>query len=303
MTGRRTQNGRSYLDPAVLSKINRLDLIARLVVEGFITGLHKSPFHGFSVEFSEYRPYMTGDSIKDIDWKVLGRTERFYVKRFQEETNVRAHLIVDGSGSMTFGSGDVSKLQYAKYLAAALAWMLIRQRDAAGLVTFDKAVRTFMPPRSAPGYLHVILSEIEKLTGRGETQVASTFHDLAERITRRSLIIVLSDLLDSQQEVMRALKHFRHRKHEVIVFHILDPLELDFNLRGNVEVRDMESHNAVSVETLYLRKSYKEKVEQFIHAYRKECREHRIDYNLLRTDTLYSDALTAYMVKRSRMGV
>ncbi len=299
---REVKTDKRYLDPLVVSRISRLDLIARLVVEGFITGLHKSPFHGFSVEFSEYRPYMTGDSIKNIDWKVLGRTERFYVKEFQEETNLRAHILLDGSNSMTFGSSGITKLDYAKYLAAALSYMMLRQRDAVGLVVFDRTIRSYLPPRSVMSYLNVLLSEIDKLEGGSDTSISGTFHELAERIKRRSLIIILSDLLDNQDEVLKALKHFRYRKHEVIVFHILDKQETDLNFSGNVLLEDAETREAIPVETLYIKDTYKKRVKEFINRYKRECRLHHIDYLTINTEENFGTALTNYLVKRKMMG-
>ncbi|MCD6116897.1 DUF58 domain-containing protein [bacterium] len=293
---------KKYLDPLVVSRISRLDLIARLVVEGFITGLHKSPYHGFSVEFSEYRPYMTGDSIKNIDWKVLGRTERFYVKQFQEETNLRAHILIDASNSMTFGSSGITKLAYAKYLAAALSYMLLKQRDAVGLAAFDSTIRSYLPPRSVMSYLNVMLSEIDHLQGGNDTSIANTFHELAERIKRRGLIIILSDLLDNQDEVLKALKHFRHRKHEVIVFHILDKRETDLNFSGNVLLEDSETGDSIPVETLYVKNSYKSRMKEFIDRYRRECRLHHIDYLMINTEENFATALTKYLVKRKMIG-
>jgi len=292
-----------YLDPLVLSKLSRLDLIARLVVEGFITGLHKSPFHGFSVEFSEYRPYMTGDPFKNIDWKVLGRTERYYVKQFEEETNLRAHIIIDGSKSMSFGSNKITKLKYAKHLSAALCYLMLKQRDAVGLVTFDNEIRSYIPPKSVMSFLNVLLTEIDKLNGANDTSIATAFHQLAERIKKRSLIIVISDLLDDQEDVLKALKHFRHRKHEVIVFHIMDKQETELAYSGNVILQDLETGRSIPVETLYVRNTYKQKVEEFINRYKKVCRENRIDYEFVTTDTHFGDLLSKYLIKRKMIGV
>ncbi|MBN1561396.1 DUF58 domain-containing protein, partial [candidate division KSB1 bacterium] len=213
-----------YLQPQTASKLANLNLVARLVVEGFITGLHKSPYHGFSVEFAEHRQYMPGDEIKHIDWKVYAKTDRHFIKQFEEETNLKSYMLLDSSASMGYTSHALSKLEYSSYLVAALSYLMLKQRDSVGLVTFDEKIRTFMPPRSVKSYLTLILKELHKTTSHERTNVAATLHQMAERIHRRGLIILFSDLLDNPQKVMSGLKHFRHKKHEVIVFHILDPM-------------------------------------------------------------------------------
>ena len=297
-----TTDYRKYLRPEVVSRLSRLDLVARLVVEGFITGLHRSPYHGFSVEFSEYRPYMPGDPLRHIDWKVWGRTDRYYVKQFEEETNLRAYLLLDCSGSMAYTSGEVTKLNYAMYLSAALSYLMLLQRDAVGLVTFDKKIRSFFPPRSVFSYLHVLLKEMDGLKCGGETRLSDTFHDLAERIKRRGLIIVLSDLLDKPEDVLTALKHFRHRKHEVIVFHILDPMERNFDFKKDTIFIDMETGEKVQAQPWHIRSEYKEKMRGFLDHYKRECRQHRIDYVPSDTSQPFDTALFNYLVMRKKIG-
>ncbi|MDZ7372701.1 MAG: DUF58 domain-containing protein [candidate division KSB1 bacterium] len=291
----------SLLDPETLSRLGNLSFRARLVVEGFIAGLHQSPYHGFSVEFSEHRPYSPGDEIRLLDWKVYGRTDRFVVKQFQEETNLKAYLVVDASASMGFTSRGFTKLDYAKHLAAALAYLMLKQRDAVGLLTFDERPRTYYPPRSVLSYLTPILTELESLGPGGPTRLGPVLHELAERIRRRGLILVLSDLLDEPAEILSGLRHFRHDGHEVIVFHILDPLERDLDLSGNVVFEDLETHQRLGTQAAHIRRAYREQVRAFIDAMRKQCREHFIDYVLLDTSEPFDRALFEYLVKRKRL--
>jgi uncharacterized protein (DUF58 family) len=297
-----TPDYRKYLKPEVVSRLSRLDLIARLVVEGFITGLHRSPYHGFSVEFSEYRPYMSGDPIRNIDWKVLGRTDRYYVKQFEEETNLKTYILLDASGSMDYTSGHITKLNYAIYLSAALSYIMLLQRDAVGLVTFDEKIRSYQPPRSIFSYLHVILKEMDSLKSGGETKLSGTFHDLAERIKRRGLIIVLSDLLDDQDSVLSSLKHFRHKKHEVIVFHILDPMEQYFTFEKDTLFIDMETNEKIQTHPWHIRADYKNKIKTFLDRYKRECRQNRIDYFNMDTSTPFDIALLNYLAMRKKIG-
>lgn len=293
---------RKYLKPEVVSKLASMDLRARLVVEGFITGLHKSPYHGFSVEFAEHRQYMPGDEIKHIDWKVYGKTDRFYVKQFEEETNLKAYLLVDASASMGFKSQSITKLQYASYLAGALTYLLIRQRDAAGLLIFDEKIRKYLPPRSVTSYLHLILSELDQTESSSKTNIARALHQMAERIKRRGLIILFSDLFDDPQQVLSGLKHFRHRKHEVIVFHIFDPLELNFDFTQDAVFKDMETGEEITTQPWHIRLEYQKQVKNFIEYFKKNCRENRIDYVLLNTKEDYDRALFQYLLKRKRIG-
>jgi len=293
---------RKYLKPEVVSRLRNMNLRARLVVEGFITGLHRSPYHGFSVEFSEYRQYMPGDEIRHIDWKVYGKTNRFYIKQFEEETNLKSYLLLDSSGSMGYSSTGVTKLEYASYLAAALSYLMIEQRDAVGLVTFDKKIQKYLPPRSMKSYLPQILRELERAQCSEVTDVAGTFHEMAERIHRRGLIIVLSDLYDEPENVMSGLKHFRHKKHEVIVFHILDPIEINFDFKKNVLFKDLETGEQLMTQPWHIKAEYQKRIKSFIENYKRQCRLNQIDYVLLNTSLDFDYALMEYLTKRKRIG-
>jgi len=296
------QDYRQYLQPEVVSRLSNLNLVARLVVEGFITGLHKSPYHGFSVEFAEHRQYMPGDDIRHVDWKVYAKTHRYYVKEFEEETNLKSFLLLDASASMGYTSHNITKLQYATYLAAALSYLMLKQRDSVGLLTFDDKIRRYLPPRSVTTYLTLILQELQKTKTSSKTNIAGTFHQLAERIARRGLIIVFSDLFDDPQRVISGLKHFRHKKHEVIVFHILDPYERHFNFRQDATFRDLETGEKLSTQPWHIRGEYRALMNSFIENYKRQCRENRIDYVLMDTSENFDRALLQYLVKRKRIG-
>lgn len=293
---------RKYLKPEVVSKLKSLDLRARLVVEGFITGLHKSPYHGFSVEFAEHRQYMPGDEIKHVDWKVFGKTDRFYVKQFEEETNLKSYILFDASASMEYSSHGITKLQYASYLAGALTYLMIQQHDAVGLILFDEKIRRYLPPRSVSSYLHQILKELDQTKSSAKTNIAGALHQMAERIKRRGLIILFSDLFDEPKQVISGLKHFRHKKNEVIVFHILDPLELNFEFEQDALFKDMETGEELTTQPWHIRGEYQSKVQEFINNYKKVCRENQIDYVILNTKLDYSHALFEYLLKRKRIG-
>ena len=272
------------------------------MVEGFITGLHKSPYHGFSVEFAEHRQYMPGDDIRHMDWKVYAKTDRFFVKQFEEETNLKSYLLVDASASMGYTSHAITKLQYAGYLSAALSYLMLKQRDSVGLVTFDEKIRAMLPPRSVNSYLTVILQELQRTRSQSSTHIAAALHEMAERIHRRGLIILFSDLFDDPREVLSGLKHFRHKKHEVIVFHLLDPMERSFNFRRDAFFEDMESGETLSTQPWHIRGDYRTAVEQFIDEYKRECQGHRIDYVPVSTEQPFDRVLLQYLIKRKRIG-
>ena len=294
----------SYLEPETISRLSRLDLIARLVVEGFITGLHRSPYHGFSVEFSEHRAYMPGDSLRDVDWKAYGKTDRLYVKRYEEETNLKSYLLLDVSGSMAYRSGAaMSKFRYASSLAAALCYLMLRQRDAVGVMLFSDGVCSYVPPRSVSSHLQVLLKEIHAVTPAADTAMAPAFHDLAERISRRGLVIVLSDLLDDPEKVMMGLRHFRHRGHEVVLFQILDPRELDLDFSGETRFYDLEKPDRrLTTQPRHIRPEYTRLMRAMIETYRYQCAEAGIDHVLLDTATPFDVALGRYLVRRKKIG-
>jgi uncharacterized protein (DUF58 family) len=293
---------KQYLKPQVISRFTNMSLIARLVVEGFITGLHKSPYHGFSVEFAEHRQYMPGDDIRHVDWKVYAKTDRYYVKQFEEETNLKAYLLVDASASMNYTSHSITKIQYAKYLASALSYLMIKQRDSVGLLTFDEKIRTFLPPRSVTTYLSVILKQLQNTQCLNKTHVGQTFHQLADRINRRGLLIVFSDLFDDPHTVMTGLKHFRHNNHEVVVFHILDPFERYFDFKQSGVFEDMETGDKITTQPWHIRGEYRRLVSRFIETYKKQCRENNIDYVLMDTRENFERALLQYLIKRKKIG-
>jgi uncharacterized protein (DUF58 family) len=294
---------RRYLEPEVVSRLKTMELRARMVVEGFIAGLHKSPYHGFSVEFAEHRQYMPGDNIRDIDWKVYGKSDRFYVKEFEEETNLKAYLLLDTSASMGYHSKKkyLPKLEYCSYLAAAFSFMMLKQRDSVGLVGFDNKIHTYIPPKSAASHLHILLSHLDKLESSNETDVADTLHEMAERIKRRGLIILMSDLLDDPARIMAGLKHFRHRNHEVIVLHTLDPYERDFSFSKEAIFIDMETGEEITTLPWQIKKDYKKAFGGTFDEFSRECRMSNIDYHVIDTSQTYDVSLFAYLNKRSKL--
>jgi uncharacterized protein (DUF58 family) len=291
-----------YLDPKVLSNLRGLDLIARLVVEGFMTGLHKSPYHGFSVEFAEHRQYMPGDPFKHVDWKLYGKSDRFYVKIFEEETNLRAHILLDESASMGYASGDrLTKFQYSSFLAAALAYLMLMQQDAVGLLTFRDKIEKVIPPRSSRSHLRLILSELERSKPSSTTAMGTALEYLAERVKRRGLVILISDLMDDPARVIRGLKHFRHRQHEVVVFHVLDPYEIEFPFREETGFVDLETGRELMTQPWEIAEEYKRKFAEWSQTYQRACLENQIEYVRLSTETPYDTALLRYLEKRKRL--
>jgi len=296
-----SENRPRLLDPHFVSKLARLDLTARLVVEGFLTGLHRSPYHGFSVEFAEHRQYMPGDPLRHLDWKVLAKSDRKYIKQYEEETNLRAMLLVDTSASMGYGSHGITKLDYARQLAAALAYLMLRQNDAVGMFAFASGQGEQIPPRSTMGHVRPLLLLLERLTPGGTTNFASSLHSLAERMTRRGLVVILSDLLDEPDRIEQAIHHFRHRKHEVLVFHVLDPQEVSFNFEREAVYVDMESGERVTTRPQELRPDYRARVGEWRDRIRQYCIEKNAGYVPLTTDQPYDRALLEYLSKRARL--
>jgi len=293
---------RKYLLPETVAQMSNLELIARLVVEGFITGLHRSPYHGFSVEFAEHRQYRPGDETKNIDWKVFARTDKYYVKQYEEETNLRTMIAIDSSGSMKYASkGNISKFDYAIYLTAALSTLMIKQRDAVGIAVYDTDVRTYLPPRSKPSYLNEILKLLASIEPSNQTQTANALDKLAERVNRRSLVIVLSDFLDDADSVLNALKHFRHRNNEVVSFQIVDPREIDFKLGQGATFKDIETGEEMVSHPFHIQYSYSDAVQEFLEKIKRECYNHNIDYNLIDTSVPFDKAMREYLAKRRKM--
>jgi len=291
-----------FLDPEVVSRLRHMELRARLVVEGFLQGMHRSPYHGFSVEFAEYRQYMPGDAPRYVDWKVYGKTDRYYVKVFEEETNLKGAILLDKSASMAFAGAGVSKFRWGSMLAAALAFLMIKQQDAAGLVLFDDKIREYIPPRSVRGQMFQVLRALEHAAPSERTQLSTALHGMAERLRRRGLCIVISDLFDDTDAVIRGLKHFRHRQHEVIVFHVLDDLERSFDFRDEARFIDMETKQEIRSQPWFIKKDYRARIDAWMADLSRQCREHRIDYVPVTTSTPFDRALMAYLNKRSQLG-
>ncbi len=292
------------LSPELVGRLGRLDLVARLVVEGFLTGLHKSPYHGFSAEFAEYRQYIAGEPVVNMDWRVYAKTDRHYLKVFTEETNLRSHLLVDCSASMDYtgAEGRPTKKQYASYLAAALSYLLLRQNDAVGLVTFDEAPLAMVPARSMRRQLFEVLKVLDGLPAGKGTNLGEVLHRVAERVQRRGLVMLFSDLMDQPEKILAGLKHFRHRGHEVIVFQILDPREIALDFHGEVEFESLEQPGQkVRLEPAHMRESYRERFDQWRHDLRHECRRQLVDLVEISTDTPFEKGLGAYLQKRRRM--
>jgi uncharacterized protein (DUF58 family) len=293
--------GYRYLTADAVGRLQNLSLVARSVVEGFVTGLHRSPYHGFSVEFSGHREYSPGDNLRYIDWQAYGRTDRYYVKQYEEETNLRCHILLDSSASMSYGSGSISKYEYGAYLAASLAYLMIRQRDSVGLVTFDRDIRMRIPPGSTTAHLDRLLVELERTKPSQTTGISETFHALAENIKKRGLIIVISDLFDDEKEVFRALRHFRQKKHEVIIFHVFDHSELEFPFERTTDFIDSESRERIEVDPRYVRQDYLKEVTAFVDNYRRGCAEGLIEYVLADTQTPFETLLSSYLARRKRL--
>ena len=293
-----------YLDPQALSRLKNLSLAARVVVEGFFAGMHKSPHKGFSVEFAEHREYTPGVDPRHIDWRVFGRCDKLYIKQYEEETSLRCYILLDKSASMGYRSdGPLSKLQYSSFLAASLAYLMAFQHDSVGLMTFDDQVRENVPPRQGSGHLRVLMDLLEKTEPGNETKLGDTFHKLAETIKRRSLVVIISDLFDDADELVSGLKHFRHKKHDVIVFQTLDPAELTFPFEDVSCIEDMETGREITSDPRALRNGYLEELGNFLDLVRGGCLTSQIDYALAETNMKFDTFLGTYLAKRQMLMV
>jgi uncharacterized protein (DUF58 family) len=288
----------NYFDPLTLSKLSTLLLRARYVVEGLISGVHTSPYKGFSVEFSEHRQYAPGDEIRHIDWKAYAKFDRYYIKEYEEETNLRCYLLIDASASMSYRSNGVSKFDYACYLAAALAYIMLNQQDLVGLVTFSDGIRRQLPPRSSPGHLRTVVESLEQTAPAGDTNLGRTLHHIASQLKRRGLVILLSDLLDEPMEVLQGLRHLRYQKHEVLVFHVLDDDEIAFPFTQLTQFEDLEDETRVITDPRAIAADYQEQIRQFIKEYETMCRRQSIDYTLFNTRTPLDKGLLKYLAWR-----
>lgn len=296
-----------WLDPEAMAKISRIELLARHPVEGFISGRHRSPYHGFSVEFAEHREYAPGDDPRDLDWRVYARSDRYYVKQYMEETNLRATVLLDASGSMAYrgdqaaphGGQPLSKFEYARFLAVALVRLLLGQQDAVGLVTFDASVRRYIPPRARLSHMGVLLQTLFETEPGAETALAPVFHEIAERVHRRGLLIVISDLFDRAEDILKALHHFRFRKHDVIIMHVMAEEELTFPFKRWTEFRDLEpSGHRLDLDPESLRAAYLGELRAFLAAIEKGCGEMRVDYVPFSTRQGFDLALAGYLAHR-----
>lgn len=292
---------RRFLDPAVLARLGTLELKARTIVEGFLTGLHRSPFKGFSVEFAEYRQYMPGDDLSTIDWKVYARSDRYYVKKYEEETNLGCHIMLDVSASMGYDGGHgMSKLEYGSCLAASLAYLMNRQRDAVGLTAFDDRIISMLPASARPGHLRGVLVTLERLQLGQQTNVTKPMQMLAESLSKRGMVVLISDLLDEPERVIQGLKHFQYRGTDVIVFHVLDKDEIEFPFERATRFEDLESAEEVTAVPVVVREHYLKAMGELIERYRRELGAAGIDYHLLNTSQPLELALLAYLSTRSR---
>jgi uncharacterized protein (DUF58 family) len=290
-----------FLDPSVIARLGTMELKARTVVEGFLSGLHRSPYKGFSVEFAEYRQYLPGDDLSTLDWKVYARTDRHYVKKFEEDTNVECHLLLDVSASMGYaGAAPMNKLEYGSVLAGSLAFLMNRQRDATGLIAFDDRIAFRMPAGARPGHLHALLLALERLQPGSRSNVGRPLHQLAEALTKRSLVVLISDLLDDPEPVIKGLRHLRCRGTDVVVFQVLDPNELTFPFRGAARFRDLENAEEVTADPASIRTAYLRELATLTLQYDRELRGNGIDYVQLDTSQPLDFALLAYLAARSR---
>ncbi|MFH0736935.1 MAG: DUF58 domain-containing protein [bacterium] len=293
---------KKYLEPSFVSKLSSLELKAKKVVEGFMVGLHKSPYHGFSVEFSQHRLYMQGDQVKNIDWKLYAKTEKYFVKQYEEETNLAAHIILDVSKSMDFKySGVVTKNEYANTLAASLIYLLNKQRDAVGLVLYSDIIESYIIPKSTNTYLKILLKAITEQSLTGKTKTAECLNSIAEKIKKRGLVIIISDLFDTPESVISALKHFYYKKNEVIVFQVIDRIESSFDIGKDAIFIDKETGEEITTQSTQIQKSYQTAFTNFTEKIKDECLKYGIDYNLVYTDMPYDKALLNFFKKRTKL--
>ena len=288
------------LDPAAIARAEALGLLAQDIVEGYMVGENKSPFHGFSIEFAQHREYVPGDDTRHLDWKVLGRTDRYYLKQYEQETNYVAHLVLDGSESMKYGSGRQTKFQYTQIMAACLAYVILLQRDAVSLNIFDTATRTHIPATGNRDMIFAMTAQLAAFTPTGTTGIGTVLHDLAHQTRRRGLVIVISDLLDDETKVLDGLRHLRFKGHEVIVFHVLDPYELEFPFRGTVEFTGLEGIPTLLTQPAEIRQSYLRELEQFRTTLRRGCEKNKCHYTLVNTAHPLHEVLSSYLAFRRR---
>ncbi len=298
----KTSSAKEFLKPEIISALNSLELKARFLVEGFLIGLHKSPYHGFSVEFTEHRPYFAGDSLRHVDWKLYGKTEKFYVKKFEEETNLISHILVDASASMKFSAGKrISKFEYAKLLSAAFAYIINKQHDAVGFAFFSDKIETLLEPKTSRTHLLEIFSKIENQKCGSDTNIAESISKLSENIRKRGLVILISDLFDEKEKIISALKQLRHKKNEVIIFHLLDPAELSLDFSDEAIFVDLENGEELSTSPYQIRGEYKKQISSFINDLKTEMLNFGVDYQLVTTNENFDKALLKYFILRNKL--
>ncbi len=288
-----------FLDPKVLATISGMELRAKAVVEGFLSGLHRSPFKGFSVEFAEFRQYTPGDDPRHIDWKVYARSDKFYVKEFEEETNLSCHILFDISKSMTYASDKVSKLDYAGYLAASLAYLLIRQRDSVGLAAFSDKIDTLIPPKSRLGHLHTLLTALDNTEFGPKTDIRKPLSQVAETLNKKGLLVLISDLLDEPDNILDALQHFRFGGHDILVFHVLDDNELNFQFHHSTRFEGLEGEAHFTAQPQNVRDEYMKRLTEHIEKLKAGCGATGITYELLNTSKPLDFALKSFLAKRA----
>ncbi len=288
------------LDPTLISKLNSLELKAKAVVEGVKVGLHRSPYHGFSVEFSEHKAYMQGDPIKNIDWKVYGKSDKLFVKQYEEETNLIGNILLDVSASMDYKEkGALTKLEYASILAASLSYIMVSQQDSVGLTLYSDRIENYFPPKSTRVYLQTLLKAIDNIQPSNKTETAHCLNSIAEKIKKRGIVIIISDFFDDVDSILTALKHFKYKKNEVLVFQILDPIEKDFSFSNDAIFVDKETQEEITTQPHQIQKSYQQAMKRFLDKLKSECLNSKIEYNQIDTSTPFDKALFAYFKKRS----
>jgi uncharacterized protein (DUF58 family) len=293
-------DGRRYLDPAVLARVGFSPLLARVVVEGFLSGLHKSPYHGFSVEFADHREYVAGDDLRYLDWALYARTDHYYIKRYEEETNLRCYIVLDRSASMNYGTGQLTKWDYSCFLATCLSYLMIRQQDAVGLALFGAGPGLFVPPRCRRSHLRQLMATMVRQAPAGPTDVPTSLRGVIRKLKRRGMVVLISDLIDDPVETLKSIRLLAGHRHDVLVFHVQDATELDFSFEGAALFRDMETGEELEIDPASLRAAYLEQMTKLCEFYRKGLAEMGIDYQMINTQVPYDQALSAYLKRRTR---
>lgn len=290
-----------YLDPQILNRVDKLELAAKAVVEGFMAGWHRSPYHGFSVEFAQHREYSMGDDPRHLDWKIFAKANRYYIKQYEVETNYVAHILHDASESMLYKSpkSQFSKLEYANFITAALSYLIVSQTDTVGVGIFNEGLQTFVEPKQSLGHIHRICHELESITPAKKTDVGDIMHQFSDRIKRRGIVVMISDLLDTPERILDGLNHLRYARHEVLVFHVMDPFELEFPFDGQVKFVGLEGYAPVLCQPRMLRKAYLEALNKHILAVKTACERNKVDYVLLNTAQPLETALQSFLQSRA----